>query len=59
MQSLASAFEALPEELQLVVGLRLQEGCTFAEIAAVLNCSEQRALQLYQEASSRMSQSAA
>jgi pyruvate/2-oxoglutarate/acetoin dehydrogenase E1 component len=30
------AFDALSEELKLVVGLRYQEDCSFAEIAAVL-----------------------
>ena len=36
----ARAFEALDEELQLVVGLHYQERCSFAEIAAVLDTSE-------------------
>ncbi|MEY2934637.1 MAG: hypothetical protein RL033_5386, partial [Pseudomonadota bacterium] len=39
--------------------LRHQESCTFAEIAAILSCSEQSVLELYQEANARMSQSAA
>ena len=59
VERLARAFDALPEELQLVVGLRCQENCTFAEIAAVLGCSEQRVLELYQEARARLSQPAA
>lgn len=37
----ARAFEALDEELKLVVGLHYQECCSFAEIAAVLDVSEQ------------------
>jgi diguanylate cyclase (GGDEF)-like protein len=36
----ARAFEQLDEELKLVVGLRYQEDCSVAEIAAVLNASE-------------------
>jgi DNA-directed RNA polymerase specialized sigma24 family protein len=59
VERLALAFQALPEELQLVVGLRCQENCTFAEIAAILGCSEQRAQELYQQARSRISSSAA
>ncbi|MEY2931279.1 MAG: hypothetical protein RL033_2028, partial [Pseudomonadota bacterium] len=58
-ERLARAFDALPRQLQLVVGLRHQESCTFAEIAAILSCSEQSVLELYQEANARMSQSAA
>lgn len=38
---LARAFEALPGELKLVIGLRHQEQCTFAEIAAILDVSEE------------------
>jgi DNA-directed RNA polymerase specialized sigma24 family protein len=59
LERLARAFDALPRELQLVVGLRHQERCTFAEIAAILSCSEQKVLELYQEANVRMGQSAA
>lgn len=59
VERLARAFDALPEELQLVVGLRCQESCTFAEIAAILGCSEQRVLELYQQARARLSQPAA
>ncbi len=59
LESLALAFEALPQELQLVVGLRCQESCTFAEIAAILSCPEQRVQELYREARRRLGQSAA
>jgi diguanylate cyclase (GGDEF)-like protein len=58
-ERLARAFDALPRQLQLVVGLRHQESCTFAEIAAILSCSEQAVLELYEEANARMSLSAA
>jgi RNA polymerase sigma factor (sigma-70 family) len=59
VERLARAFDALPEELQLVVGLRCQESCTFAEIAAILDCSEERVLELYQQARAHLSQPAA
>jgi two-component system, cell cycle response regulator len=59
LDRLAHAFAALPQQLQLVVGLRCQESCTFAEIAAILSCSEQQVLELYQQANALMRQSAA
>lgn len=59
VERLARAFDDLPRELQLVVGLRCQENCSFAEIAAILGCGEQRVLELYREARLRISQSAA
>jgi DNA-directed RNA polymerase specialized sigma24 family protein len=43
LDNLARAFEALPDELQMVVGLRYEERCSFAEIAAILRISEARA----------------
>ena len=47
---LARAFEALPGELQMVVGLRFQEQCTFAEIAAILDVSEEHVQAAYARA---------
>ena len=46
----ANAIAALPERLQLVVGLHYQEECTLREIGAVLGVSESRACQLHAEA---------
>lgn len=46
----ASAIGALPERLQLVLGLHYQEECTLREIGAVLGVSESRACQLHAEA---------
>jgi RNA polymerase sigma factor for flagellar operon FliA len=46
----ANAIGALPERLQLVVGLHYQEECTLREIGAVLGVSESRACQLHAEA---------
>ena len=47
---LARAFDALPGELKLVVGLRFQEQCTFAEIAAILDVSEEHVQAAYTRA---------
>jgi len=47
---LARAFEALPGELKMVVGLRHQEQCTFAEIAAILDVSEEHVEAAYARA---------
>lgn len=47
---LARAFEALPGELKVVVGLRYQEQCTFAEIAAILDVSEEHVQAVYARA---------
>jgi RNA polymerase sigma factor for flagellar operon FliA len=46
----ANAIQALPERLQLVLGLHYQEECTLREIGAVLGVSESRACQLHAEA---------
>jgi RNA polymerase sigma factor FliA len=46
----AKAIQALPERLQLVLGLHYQEDCTLKEIGAVLGVSESRACQLHAEA---------
>lgn len=46
-RDLARAFEALPGELQMVVGLRYQEQCSFAEIAAILELSEEHVQAAY------------
>ena len=46
----ATAIGALPERLQLVLGLHYQEECTLREIGAVLGVSESRACQLHAEA---------
>jgi len=46
----ANAIAALPERLQLVLGLHYQEECTLREIGAVLGVSESRACQLHAEA---------
>jgi RNA polymerase sigma factor FliA len=45
-----SAIGALPDRLQLVLGLHYQEECTLREIGAVLGVSESRACQLHAEA---------
>ncbi len=45
--SLARAFESLPENLRLVVGLHYQEKCSFAEIAAITDMSEERVHELF------------
>lgn len=47
---LARAFDALPGELKMVVGLRYQEQCTFAEIAAILDVSEEHVQAAYARA---------
>ena len=46
-RELARAFDALPGELKMVVGLRYQEQCTFAEIAAILDVSEEHVHSAY------------
>lgn len=45
--SLARAFEALPEHLRLIVGLHYQEKCSFAEIAAITDMTEERVQELF------------
>lgn len=47
---LARAFETLPSELKMVIGLRYQEQCTFAEIAAILDVTEEHAKAAYKRA---------
>lgn len=49
-ERVANAIKALPERLQLVLGLHYQEECTLREIGAVLGVSESRACQLHAEA---------
>lgn len=55
----ARAFDALSRELQLVIGLRYQEDCSLAEIAAVLGTTEQRVQALYEQARTELQESAA
>jgi len=59
LERMAQAFEGLPEELKLIVGLRYQESCSFAEIAAVIDSTEERVQQLYEQARSQLRQFAA
>ena len=59
LDRLASAFEALPRELKLVVGLHHQENCSFAEIAAILDSTEANVAELYRRARIEMQRSAA
>ncbi len=50
----ANAVEALPERLQLVLGLHYQEDCSFREIGEILGVTESRACQLHTEAVHRI-----
>jgi len=59
LDRLARAFEALPRELKLVVGLHHQENCSFAEIAAILDSTEANVAELYRRARIEMQRSAA
>jgi diguanylate cyclase (GGDEF)-like protein len=59
VERMARAFDALSEELKLVIGLRYQEDCSFAEIAAVLGISEAHVQQLYEQARGQLRKSAA
>jgi two-component system, cell cycle response regulator len=59
VERMARAFEALSDELKLVIGLRYQEDCSFAEIAAVLDTTEQHAQELYEQARLQLQKSAA
>jgi RNA polymerase sigma factor (sigma-70 family) len=59
VERMARAFEELPEELQLVVGLHFQENCSFAEIASILDSSEERVRALYEQARAMLARSAA
>jgi diguanylate cyclase (GGDEF)-like protein len=59
LERMARAFEELPEELQLVVGLHLQENCSFAEIATILDSTEEQVCALYERARAQLRRSAA
>jgi len=59
VERMARAFDALSRELQLVIGLRYQEECSFAEIAAVLGITEQHAQLLYEQARVQLQKAAA
>jgi two-component system, cell cycle response regulator len=59
LDRMARAFEALPRELRLVVGLHHQENCSFAEIAAILESTEANVAELYRQARIQMLKSAA
>jgi RNA polymerase sigma factor FliA len=47
---LAEHVEKLPERLRTILGLHYQEGCTYREIAQLLNISEPRVCQLHAQA---------
>lgn len=51
---IASAIDALPERLQLVMGLYYQEDCSLREIGEVLGVTESRVCQLHSEAIHRI-----
>jgi two-component system, cell cycle response regulator len=59
VDSVARAFEQLPEELRLVLGLRYQEDCSFAEIAAILDRSEEHVQAQCEQGRALLRQSAA
>lgn len=59
VERIARAFEELSEELQLVVGLYLQENCSFAEIATILDSTEEQVCALYEQARAQLRRSAA
>lgn len=59
LERMARAFDQLSEELQLVLGLHLQENCSFAEIAAILDSTEERVRALYEQARAELRPSAA
>ncbi len=46
----AAAIDALPERLQLVLGLYYEEGCNLREIGEILGVTESRVCQLHSEA---------
>jgi len=56
---MARAFEELSAELQLVVGLHFQENCSFAEIATILDSTEEQVRALYEQARTQLRRSAA
>jgi RNA polymerase sigma factor FliA len=49
-ERIVRAIEALPERLQLVLGLVYQEECTLREVGAIIGVTESRACQLHAEA---------
>jgi RNA polymerase sigma factor for flagellar operon FliA len=51
---LAKQIARLPERLQTVLGLHYVEGCTYREIAGMLEVSEPRVCQLHAEAVARL-----
>jgi RNA polymerase sigma factor for flagellar operon FliA len=51
---LATQIKRLPERLQTVLGLHYVEGCTYREIAQMLQVSEPRVCQLHAEAVSKL-----
>jgi two-component system, cell cycle response regulator len=59
VDGLARAFDALPEPLRIVVGLHFQERCSFAEIAAITDTSEDRVHEMFQAALSKLREMAA
>jgi diguanylate cyclase (GGDEF)-like protein len=59
LERMARAFEELSPELQLVVGLHFQENCSFAEIATILDSTEERVCALYEQARAELRRSAA
>ncbi len=50
VENVAQAVQALPERLQLVLGLHYQEECSLREIGEILGVTESRACQLHAEA---------
>ena len=54
LRAVAAAVEALPERLQLVLGLHYDEGLTYREIAKILDVSEPRVCQLHGDAMKRL-----
>jgi RNA polymerase sigma factor for flagellar operon FliA len=50
VQSIATAIDALPERLRVVLGLHYQEECSLREIGEVLGVTESRVCQLHAEA---------
>jgi RNA polymerase sigma factor FliA len=50
VDSISEAIDALPERLNLIVGLYYQEECSFREIGEVLGVTESRVCQLHSEA---------
>jgi two-component system, cell cycle response regulator len=59
VDSIARAFDALPDELQLILGLRYQESCSFAEIAAILDISVEQVERLCEQGRALVQQNAA